>query len=190
ITELAAVLAFSAIHNNDKVGVIFFSKEIEKFIPPKKGTTHILRIIRELINFTPKYSGTDTANALRYLTNAIKKKSIAFLMTDFLDKEFDNALKIANKKHDVIALKINDVREKELPDAGLIKVKDAESGATRWIDTSNTLLRKIFKENKIKSDEALNDLFIRRGVDNVELYTDKDYVMPLMKLFKKRESRW
>ncbi len=190
ITELAAVLAFSAIHNNDKVGVIFFSKEIEKFIPPKKGTTHILRIIRELINFTPKYSGTDTANALRYLTNAIKKKSIAFLMTDFLDKEFDNALKIANKKHDVIALKINDVREKELPDAGLIKVKDAESGATRWIDTSNTLLRKIFKENKIKSDEALNDLFIRRGVDNVEMYTDKDYVMPLMKLFKKRESRW
>lgn len=190
ITELAAVLAFSAIHNNDKVGVIFFSKEIEKFIPPKKGTTHILRIIRELINFTPKYSGTDTANALRYFTNVIKKKSIAFIVSDFLDKEFDNALKIANKKHDVIALKINDVREKELPDAGLIKVKDAESGVTRWVDTSNTLLRKMYKENKIKSDEALNDLFIRCGVDNVELDTDKDYVRPLIKLFKKRESRW
>jgi uncharacterized protein (DUF58 family) len=190
ITELAAVLAFSAIQNNDKVGVIFFSKQVEKFIPPKKGTTHILRIIRELINFTPKYEGTDISDALRYFTNVIKKRSIAFIISDFLDEGFDNALKIANKKHDVIALKINDIREKELPDVGLIKVKDAESGVTRWIDTSNSLLRKIFKENKIKSDEALNDLFIKCGVDDAELDTDKDYVKPLMKLFNKRGSRW
>ena len=190
ITELAAVLAFSAIHNNDKVGVIFFSKQVEKFIPPKKGTSHILRIIRELLSFTPKYDSTNISEGLRYFTNVIKKRSIAFIISDFLDNDFDNALKIANKKHDVIALKINDAREKELPDVGLIKVKDAENGTTKWIDTSNVLLREMFRKNKIQSDAMLNDLFTRSGVDNMELDTGKDYVKPLMKLFKKRESRW
>jgi len=190
ITEMAAVLAFSAIHNNDKVGVIFYSKEIEKFIPPKKGTSHILRIIRELINFTPKFNGTDTAGALRYFTNVIKKKCTAFLITDFLDKGFNDALKIANKKHDVIAVKINDMRERELPDVGLIRAKDAETGISRWIDTSNALLRKMYKENKIRTDAELNDLFIKCGVDSIDLDTDKDYIKPLMKLFKKRESKW
>jgi uncharacterized protein (DUF58 family) len=190
ITELAAVLSFSAIHNNDKVGVIFFSSQIEKFIPPKKGTSHILRIIRELINFTPTHNGTDITGALRYLTNVIKKKSTAFLISDFLDKGFSDALKITNKKHDVIAVKINDVRERELPNVGLIRVKDAETGHSRWIDTSSAVLRKMYKENKIKTDVALSDLFIRSGVDAVDLDTDKDYVKPLMKLFKKRESRW
>ena len=189
ITEVAAVLSFSAIHNNDKVGVIFYSSQIEKFIPPKKGTSHILRIIRELINFTPKYNGTDTAGALRFFTNVIKKKCTAFLITDFLDKGFDDALKITNKKHDLIALKINDVRERELPDVGLIRVKDAESGKTKWVDTSNSSLRKIYKENKIRTDAELNNLFMKCGIDVADLDTDKDYVKSLMKLFKKREAR-
>ena len=189
ITEVAAVLSFSAIHNNDKVGVIFYSSQIEKFIPPKKGTSHILRIIRELINFTPKYNGTDTSGALRFFTNVIKKKCTAFLITDFLDKGFDDALKITNKKHDLIALKINDVRERELPDVGLIRVKDAESGKTKWVDTSNSSLRKIYKENKIRTDAELNNLFMKCGIDVADLDTDKDYVKSLMKLFKKREAR-
>ena len=189
ITEVAAVLSFSAIHNNDKVGVIFYSSQIEKFIPPKKGTSHILRIIRELINFTPKYNGTDTAGALRFFTNVIKKKCTAFLITDFLDKGFDDALKITNKKHDLIALKINDVRERELPNVGLIRVKDAESGKTKWVDTSNSSLRKIYKENKIRTDAELNSLFVKCGIDVADLDTDKDYVKSLMKLFKKREAR-
>ena len=189
ITEVAAVLSFSAIHNNDKVGVIFYSSQIEKFIPPKKGTSHILRIIRELINFTPKYNGTDTSGALRFFTNVIKKKCTAFLITDFLDKGFDDALKITNKKHDLIALKINDVRERELPNVGLIRVKDAESGKTKWVDTSNSSLRKIYKENKIRTDAELNNLFMKCGIDVADLDTDKDYVKSLMKLFKKREAR-
>ena len=188
-TEVAAVLSFSAIHNNDKVGVIFYSSQIEKFIPPKKGTSHILRIIRELINFTPKYNGTDTSGALRFFTNVIKKKCTAFLITDFLDKGFDDALKITNKKHDLIALKINDVRERELPNVGLIRVKDAESGKTKWVDTSNSSLRKIYKENKIRTDAELNNLFMKCGIDVADLDTDKDYVKSLMKLFKKREAR-
>lgn len=189
ITELSAVLAFSAIHNNDKVGVIFYSAQIEKYIPPKKGASHILRIIRELIDFKPKYNGTDTAGALRFFTNVIKKKCTAFLISDFLDKGFDDALKITNKKHDLIALKINDARERELPDVGLIRVKDAESGITKWVDTSNSSLRKIYKENKIRTDAELNNLFVKCGIDVADLDTDKDYVKTLMKLFKKRESR-
>jgi len=189
ITELSAVLAFSAIHNNDKVGVIFYSSQIEKYIPPKKGTTHILRIIRELIDFKPKYNGTDTAGALRFFTNVIKKKCTAFLITDFLDKGFDDALKITNKKHDLIALKINDARERELPNVGLVRVKDAETGITKWVDTSNSSLRKIYKENKIRTDAELNNLFVKCGIDVADLDTDKDYVKTLMKLFKKREAR-
>jgi len=187
--ELTAVLAFSAIQNNDKVGVIFFSKHIEKYIPPKKGTSHILRIIRELLDFSPKYNGTDISDGLRFFTNVTKKRSIAFIISDFIDKGFDDALKIANKKHDVIALQISDKREKELPDAGLVKVRDAETGYTGWLDTSSVLLRKIYKENKLKSEAELKDIFIKSGIDNIELFTDKDYVKPLMKLFKKRESR-
>lgn len=190
ITELAAVLSFSAIHNNDKVGVIFFTTKVEKFIPPKKGTIHILRIIRELINFTPQNNGTDLSEALRFFTNAIKKRSIAFIISDFIGKGFNDALKIANRKHDVIALKIDDLREKEIPNVGLMRVKDAETGKTRWIDTSSRSLRYLFKKNKILESEKLKDLFIKCGVDTVELETGGDYIKPLKKLFKKRESRW
>lgn len=190
ITELAAVLSFSAIHNNDKVGVLFFTTKVEKFIPPKKGTIHILRIIRELINFTPENNGTNLSEALRFFTNAIKKRSIAFIISDFIGKNFNDALKIANRKHDVIALKIDDLREKEIPNVGLMRVKDAETGKTRWVDTSSKSLRYMYKKNKIHESEKLKDLFIKCGVDTVELETGGDYIKPLKKLFKKRESRW
>lgn len=189
ITELTAVLAFSAIHNNDKVGVIFFSSQIEKFIPPKKGLTHILRIIRELIDFTPKHNGTNIKEALRFFTNVIKKKCTAFIISDFIDEKFEDALKIANKKHDLIALKINDLRERELPNVGLIKVKDAETGKSSWVDTSDGYLRQIYKQHKINKDAEINNLFSKHGIDAVDLDTDKDYVKSLSKLFKKRGSK-
>lgn len=189
ITEIAAVLAFSAIQNNDKVGVIFFSNKIEKFIPPKKGTSHILRIIRELIDFKPENKETDIAEALRYFTNVIKKRCTAFLISDFQDKDFDNAIKIANRKHDLIAIKIFDEREMEIPDLGLIKVKNAETGKTSWIDTSNPKLRNNHRKWVFQKEKYLDDLFIKSGMDVAKVRTDQDYVKPLVNLFKKREAR-
>jgi len=189
ITEISAVLAFSAIQNNDKVGVIFFSNKIEKFIPPKKGTSHILRIIRELIDFKPENKETDIAEALRYFTNVIKKRCTAFLISDFQDKDFDNAIKIANRKHDLIAIKIFDEREMEIPDLGLIKVKNAETGKTSWIDTSDPKLRKNHRKWVFQKEKYLDDLFIKSGMDVAKVRTDQDYVKPLVNLFKKREAR-
>ncbi|TSA28406.1 MAG: DUF58 domain-containing protein [Bacteroidetes bacterium] len=189
ITEIAAVLAFSAIQNNDKVGVIFFSNQVEKFIPPKKGTTHILRIIRELIDFQPAHRETNIAEALRYLTNAIKKRCIAFLLSDFLNKGFQDAIKIANKKHDLIAVQIFDERETEMPDVGLLRVKHAETGAQMWVDTSDRGMRHRYRRWFDHHQEYLNDLFIRSGVDVARIRTDQDYVKPLMNLFHKREAR-
>lgn len=185
-TELAAVLAFSAIQNNDKVGVIFFSNKIEKFIPPKKGTSHILRIIRELIDFRADNKETNLSEALRYFTNVIKKRSTAFVISDFIDDNFDEALRIANRKHDIIALKLVDDRENDLPDIGMIKFKDAESGKTFWVDSSNKEVRKQFVENRNKQEFYLKDTFSRCGVDWVDLNTNIDYIQPLNKLFKKR----
>ncbi len=189
ITELAAVLAFSAIQNNDKVGVIFFSKHVEKFIPPKKGTTHILRIIRELIDFRSQYTETNTSEALKYFTNVIKKRCTAFLLSDFLDKGFDDAIKIANKKHDLIAVHVYDVRETEVPAVGMIRIKDAETGKLLWVDTSSALVRNSFRSWREKHEKYLGDVFLRSGVDMVKIRTDEDYVKPLTKLFKKREAR-
>lgn len=189
ITEISAVLAFSAIQNNDKVGVIFFSNKIEKFIPPKKGTSHILRIIRELIDFKPEKKQTDISEALRYFTNVIKKRCTAFLISDFQDKDFDNAIKIANRKHDIIAVKIFDEREMDIPDVGLIKVKNAETGKTSWIDTSDIKLRKNHRKWVLKNEKYLDDLFIKSGMDVAKVRTDQDYVKPLVNLFKKREAR-
>lgn len=189
ITEISAVLAFSAIQNNDKVGVIFFSNKIEKFIPPKKGSTHILRIIRELIDFSPDNRETDIAEALRFMTNAIKKKCIAFLISDFIDSGFDDALQIANRKHDLIALRIFDPRENSLPDVGMIRAKNAESGKTIWVDTSNKKLRQEFEASINKHENQLKALFLKSGVDNTKIATDQDYVKPLMSLFRKREAR-
>jgi len=190
ITEIAAVLAFSAIQNNDKVGVIFFSKKIEKFIPPKKGTSHILRIILELLNFKPQERGTDISEALRYFTNAIKKRSVAFLISDFLDENFDDALKIANKKHDIVAVRIFDMRETTIPNMGLVKVRHAETDSIQWLDTTNKKLRDNYAKWWKQKEDQLNDIFLRSGVDSVFINTAQDYIKPLMNLFKKREARF
>ncbi|MFC2129912.1 DUF58 domain-containing protein [Bacteroidota bacterium] len=189
ITELCAVLAFSAIQNNDKIGVIFFSDKIEKFIPPKKGKTHILRIIRELINFKPENTGTNIGEALRYFTNVVKKRSIAFILSDFINSGFDEAIKIAGSKHDTIAVQIYDRRESELPNMGLMKVIDSETGKKMWIDSSNKTVRNNYSDWWNNKQEELRSLFIKNKVDIIKLRTDESYVQPLMNFFKKRGSR-
>jgi uncharacterized protein (DUF58 family) len=188
ITEISAILSFSAIQNNDKIGVIFFSNIIEKFIPPKKGKSHILRIIRELIDFQPQQRGTDITGAIRYLTNAIKKRCTAFVISDFMDEntEMDMALSIANNKHDVVALKIYDSRETELPPIGMIKLKDAETGQYFWVDASSGKIRKTYSEWWNKHTSRLDALFKKCGIDYAQINTGEDYVKSLMSLFKKR----
>ncbi|RXQ95674.1 DUF58 domain-containing protein [Ancylomarina salipaludis] len=187
ITEIAAVLAFSAIQNNDKIGVLFFSDIIEKFIPPKKGKSHILRIIRELIDFKPEHRNTDINNALRYLTKAIKKRCTTFVISDFIDdQDFEKSLSIANNKHDVVALKIYDKREEELPSIGLVRMLDAETRQYQWVDTSSSKVRNAhaqwWRENQTKIEET----FKRSGVDVANIRTDQDYVRSLIALFKRR----
>ncbi len=186
ITEIAALLSFSAIQNNDKVGVILFSDRIERFIPPKKGRQHILKIIRELIDFKPESRLTRLTVPLRYLVNAIKKRSIAFVVSDFISDNFEEALKIAAKKHDVVCLRVFDPREGDLPDVGLLKVRDAEAGDMLWVDTASTLVRNTYREAYRKKQEELEDMMTRAGVDKVALAAHEDYVKPLMRLFKKR----
>ncbi|MBQ8045133.1 MAG: DUF58 domain-containing protein [Bacteroidales bacterium] len=189
LAEIAAILAFSAIQNNDKVGVIFFSDKIEKFISPKKGSTHILRIIRELIDFKPDNTKTDITEALRYFTNVIKKKSTAFLISDFYDNNYEDALKIASKKHDIVAIRITDEKEKSLPDLGLVKIYDPETNKTLWIDTSSKDVRNDFEQSYNDHSRYVNETFRKYGIDNVEISTGQDYVKQLMKLFKQREHK-
>lgn len=189
ITELCAVLAFSSIQNNDKIGIIFFSDKIEKFIPPKKGKTHALRIIRDLIEFKPEHKKTDIQLALKYLTGVIKKRSIAFVISDFMDSGFSDALKIANKKHDLVALRIYDKREQELPNVGLIKLMDAETGSLKWVDTGDSKVRVHYAASAKKREAQLKDMFNKSGVDAANISTSESYIQPLMALFKKRESR-
>ena len=189
ITEIAAVLAFSAIQNNDKVGVIFFSKTVEKFIPPKKGTSHILRIIRELIEFRPQQQETNLTEPLRYLTNAIKKRCTAFLLSDFMDRGFEDAIKIANKKHDLIAVRIFDEREIELPDVGLIRARDAETNKQIWVDSSDRKVRRQYNNWYKAHQEYLAETFVRSGVDVAKIATNQDYIKPLLGLFRKRGAR-
>ena len=187
ITEIAATLAFSAIQNNDKIGVVFFSDKIEKFIPPQKGKKHILYVIRELIDFQPDKKQTNIAQALKYLTNAIKKRCTAFLISDFIDKDgFKDALTIANRKHDVVAIQVYDRRETELPAVGLIKIKDAETGQERWIDSSSTRVRAAYKEWWDRRQAAMSDSFKKCRVDSVSIRTEDDYVKALIALFDKR----
>lgn len=191
ITEISAVLSFSAIQNNDKIGVILFSNKVEKFIPPKKGRTHILRIIRELIEFTPDNKETNISEALRYLTNVIKKRSTAFLISDFMDDEngilrYDEAMRIANRKHDLIGLKIFDKREKEIPSVGILRMKDAETGEYAWVDTTSLSLRRNYSNWYKTMESRVNETLVRAGVDFVSIATDEDYVKPLINLFKKR----
>ena len=186
ITEIAAVLAFSAIQNNDKIGVIFFSDKIEKFIPPQKGKKHILYIIRELVGFEPTSKKTDIASAVKYFTNAIKKRCTAFLISDFYDQHFEDALTIANRKHDVVALQVYDKRETELPPVGLIKVTDAETETDMWLDTSSKKVRITYAENWRNNQKILSDIFQKSRIDNVSINTEEDYVKALMRLFKMR----
>ncbi len=187
VTEIAATLAFSAIQNNDKIGVIFFSDKIEKFIPPKKGKKHILYIIRELINFQADSPKTDMGMALKYLTNVIKKRCTTFMISDFVDiKDYDNALTIANRKHDIVALQVYDNLETQLPNVGLMKVVDAETGGERWVDTSSRKVREIYKDWWQKQQSKMQISFNKSKVDSVSVRTDEDYVKALLALFKKR----
>ena len=189
ITELCAVLAFSALQNNDKIGVIFFSGKIEKFIPPKKGRSHILRIIRELLEFEPEEKTTNIGEALRYLRNVIKKRSIVFILSDFIDNNFEEALKISSKKHDTIAIQVYDRREAEIPDVGLIYGMDSETGKNLWIDTSASSVRDNYKKWWVNKQGKLVETFKRNSVDMINIRTDESYVSPLMNFFKRRESR-
>ncbi len=189
VTELCATISFSTITNNDKIGVIFFSDQIEKFIPPKKGKTHVLRIIRELLEFKPINTKTNISKALEYATNVIKKRSTTFLISDFMDTNFTNAIRIATKKHDLVALKIFDRRELEMPNIGLVKMLDSETGIANWIDTGNKNVRENFKKSAIKQEKMLDDIFLRTGVDVANINTKLGYTKPLMTLFKKRGAK-
>jgi len=188
--ELCAVLAFSAIQNNDKVGVIFFSDIVEKFIPPKKGRTHILRIVRELLDFRAAHKETKLAEGLRFLTSAIKKRSTAFLISDFIDERYDDALKIAARKHDLIGIHLYDPREAELSASGLIRVLDAETGETSWVDSADRLVRERYARWWMEEHDARKKLFRRSGVDAIDIRIDRSYVNPLVAFFKAREKRW
>ena len=188
-TELAAILAFSAINNNDKVGVIFFTDKVEQFIPPKKGKSHILRIIREVLAFEPTGKGTDIAGALEYFSAVIKKRSICFILSDFMSKEFDRPLKISSKKHDLVALRIHDKREDTLPNVGLVPMQDAETEKMLFVDTSSKKVRDNFAKNRAQATERLRKLFPASGVDLIDITTGKDYVKPLINFFKTRGKR-
>jgi len=186
ITELAALLSISAISNNDKIGVLLFSDRIERFIPPKKGKSHALRIIRELLEFKPQGTGTDLGGALRYLTNVIRKRATAFVISDFMDPDFNDAMVIASRKHDVIALKVYDLRETQLPSIGLLRMKDAETGKERWIDTSDKQVREQYQQHWTRKEKEHKAIFNRAGVDFCTIATGEDYVKPLIQLFKQR----
>jgi len=185
-TEIAAVIAFSAIQNNDKIGVILFSDKVEKFIPPQKGRKHILRIILELLNFESQSKKTDITQALKYLTNAIKKRSSAFIISDFVSPDFSDAIKIAGNKHDLAALRVYDKFEQNLPDVGLAHFKDSETGDLKWIDTSNKKVRQNYKKWWNEQYENAASTFRKAKVDWADLCTDEDYVKPLINLFKNR----
>lgn len=186
MTEVAAVLSFSAISNNDKIGVIFFSDKIEKFIPPQKGRKHILRIIRELIDFKAESKLTNINVPLSFLTNAIKKRCTAFLISDFLSSNFEDSLRIASNKHDIVAIRVYDPFEINLPDVGFIKTVDNETGETKWIDTSSKSTRAIYNSWWVKHNKEVNAALMRCGTDSTVISTDEDYVKPLIKLFENR----
>ncbi len=186
MTEVAAVLSFSAIKNNDKIGVILFSDKIEKFIPPQKGRKHILRIIKELLDIKPESNKTDIAGALEFLTNAIKKRSIGFVISDFIDSDFKDALTIANRKHDIVGLRVYDNRETAIPNMGLVKMLDAETGAFKWVDTASKRVRDTYAEWWHNHSATLKQTFKSSGVDYTSVATGEDYVKPLIYLFKRR----
>ena len=188
-TEIAAVLAFSAIKNNDKVGVIFFSDRIEKFIIPKKGKSHILRIIREIVSLEPDSKGTDIAMALEYFNSVIKKRSICFLLSDFTSTPFSKPLKIASKKHDIVGVRIHDKRESEMPNIGLVPMQDMETDKLVYVDTSDKEIRLNYSKTRSQKIKELNKIFETNGVDLVQISTGEDYVKPLVNFFKRRGKR-
>ena len=187
-TEACATIAFSAIKNNDKVGLLLFTDRVEKFIPPKKGRAHILRIIRELIEFSPQGTGTDVTGALRYLNSVIKKRSIAFLVSDLIADGYEDALKIANRRHDLVVLRTSDPRELELPNVGLVRMVDPETRETAWVDTSSRRVRNAYRAAGLKHQQRTREVLRRSGVDHAVITTDEGYVRPLMRLFKQREG--
>ncbi len=192
IAEIAAVLSFSAILNNDKVGALFFSDRVEKFIPPKKGRSHLLHIIREILEFQPEHNGTDISEALRFLTNAIKKRCTAFLLSDLLDVDadgnpnYEDALKVAVNRHDLSVIEVHDPRERKLPDIGLVHVKDSETMASAWVNTSDRKMRALYEKWFGNLSESSSRLFLKYKVDNVSISTDSDYVKGLMAFFQTR----
>ncbi len=193
-TEICAVLAFSAIRNNDKVGLIIFTDTIEKFIPPKKGKQHILRIVRELLSFQPQSHGTNIKVAMEYLNSVIKKRSIAFFISDFINtnekNNYDTVLRVVSKRHDMIGITLHDPRERELPKIGLVKMRDAETGEERWIDTSNIIVQKQFQHYWKTHEERLKKLFLTTKVDRIDVRIDRPYIQPLVNFFRMREQRW
>lgn len=192
LAEIAAVLSFSAIINNDKVGALFFSGRVEKFIPPKKGRGHLLRIIREILDFSPEDSGTDIGNALRYLSNALKKKCTAFLLSDMLDVDadgsplYEDALKVAVNRHDLSVIRVHDPRERVLPDAGIVHVKDSETGETSWVNTSSRRFREAYSSWFGQAEKKASAMFGKYQIDSVDIATSDDYVKALMGFFRKR----
>jgi uncharacterized protein (DUF58 family) len=192
LAEIAAILSFSAILNNDKVGALFFSDKVEKFIPPKKGRSHLLHIIREIIEFEPTTDGTDISEALRYLTNAIKKKCTAFLLSDMIDvntdgtPRYEEALKVAVNRHDLSVIEVYDPRERSIPDVGLVHIKDAETGKAAWVNTSDRKMRRAYEDWFANVEQTSSRLFMKYNVDKVSIAVDDDYVKGLMTLFKSR----
>ncbi len=190
MAEIAATLAFSSLQNNDKVGVIFFSDRIEKFIPPKKGKKHILLIIREIIDFQPESHGTDISVALEFLTNAIKKRATSFILSDFIDRhDYSHAMLMANKKHELSAIQVYDERDAKLPDVGLIHAADLESGEIRWIDTSSKSVRTAFEKAWYASQQHLNEAALKSGVEMASIRTDEDFVKALLAIFRQKAVR-
>jgi len=186
MTEIAAVLAYSVIANNDKAGLILFSDRVEKYIPPEKGRAHMLRIIRELLSYEPQSSGTGLAEPLRFLTNVIRKRCTAFILSDFMAPPFIDPLRIASGKHDLVALNIYDRRESEMPDVGFVRVTDPETGTENWIDTSSARIRKEYTNRWNKHFESVSNSFVSCGIDSVTISTGDDYIKPLISLFKHR----
>ena len=188
--EVSAILAFSALKNNDKVGLILFTDKIEKFVPPRKGNKHVLRIIRDLLSFNPEGNATDIKGALEYMNGTIKKRSIVFLLSDFMDQGYSKILKVVGKKHDLIGIILDDRRENELPAIGLIKLTDAETGQERWIDTSSNRVRKMMRKTRSEAVNKRNALFLTSRIDRIQIETGKDYIKPLVQFFRLRERRW
>jgi uncharacterized protein (DUF58 family) len=188
--ELTAILAFSALKNNDKVGLLLFTDKIEKFVPPRKGNKHVLRIIREVLSFEPEGKTTNIKAALEYLNHAIKKRSIVFLLSDFMDEGYEKILRVVGKRHDFIGIVMSDKRENEIPKMGLVKFTDAETGEERWIDTNDLKMRKHLSDARRKITEQRKSLFIKSRLDSIEIQTGQNYVKPLVEFFRVRGKRW